>query len=145
RRRVTGSIEKLARAKAKKRIQKNSESSFLFSETASRSVFGLTPLLNLLVVAVDGALVLLDLLLIGLVLLLLLSLHVVADQSAGAEAESAADGRARARMADGGADDAARRRAADGADAGALFARGHGTAGAAGHDHRCKGQRAQTQ
>jgi hypothetical protein len=35
--------------------------------------------LNLLVVAVDGSLILLDLLLIALVLLLFLTLHVVAD------------------------------------------------------------------
>ncbi len=47
------------------------------------SVFRLARALDLLIVAIDGALVLLDLLLIGLILLLFLALHVVAHQRAG--------------------------------------------------------------
>jgi hypothetical protein len=47
------------------------------------SVFRLARALDLLIVAIDGALVLLDLLLIGLILLLFLALHIVAHQRAG--------------------------------------------------------------
>jgi hypothetical protein len=48
-------------------------------------------------------------------------LQLIADQSAGAKAKAAADGRARTRMTHSRADQATRRRAAEGANAGAFL------------------------
>jgi len=77
--------------------------------------------LNLLAVTIDGSLILLDLLLIGLILLLFLTLHIVTDQCAGAESKRAADGCTGAGRAHGRADDSACCRAAERANPSSLF------------------------
>jgi hypothetical protein len=64
-----------------------------------------------------------DLLLL-LVVRVLLTLQLVTDQSAGAKAKAAADGRAYAGTTNGCPDQATRRRATEGADAGSFFTRG---------------------
>jgi hypothetical protein len=87
-------------------------------------VFDLLGALNLLVVAIDGALILLDLLLIALVLLLFLTLHVIADERPGAESEGATDCRASAWVTNGCADNASRSSPAERAYAGSLFTGG---------------------
>jgi len=82
------------------------------------SVFRLA-LLYLLSIAFNGALVLLDLLLIRLGLLL--TLHVIAGQCAGAQSEGAADGSAGPRPTHGRADNATRRGSPHGANGRAFF------------------------
>ena len=88
--------------------------------------------LNFVTIALDHALVLLELLLISLVLLGFLTLHVIANQRARRQSRAAADGRAHAGTTEGAADQAACGRTADRADAGAFFPRGHRSAGASG-------------
>ena len=100
--------------------------------------------LNFLTIALDHALVLLELLLIGLVLRGFLTLHVIANQRARRQSRAAADGRAHAGTTEGAADQAACGRTADRADAGAFFPRGHRSAGASGRGQSRESEGAST-
>src|SRR5581483_4070281 len=93
--------------------------------------------LDVLAIAVDFGLVAVDLLLL-LIVGDLVSLQLIADQSARAQAERAADRRARARMTHRRADNAARRRAAQRADARALLARRQRSPGATREQQRAR-------
>ena len=87
--------------------------------------------LDLIAVAFDDPLVLLDLLLIVLVLCFVLSLHVISDERARAEPDSATNRGAQSRTARSGTDKPARGSSANCADAGAFFPRRQGAAGTA--------------
>jgi hypothetical protein len=97
--------------------------------------------LDLVTTAFDDPLVLLDLLLVVLILSFFLSLHVISDERARSEANSATNGGAQSRTAGGGTDKPTRGGASDCADAGAFFPRGQGAAGAAHGSERCKAHR----
>jgi hypothetical protein len=116
----------------------------LFCIADERLIFGLTAALNLLVVAIDGALILLELLLIGLILLLFLTLHVIADERASAKSEGAADGGAGSGMTHGCTDDAAGGRAANCTNPSALFPGRHRSAGTSGKHHSREDDRSYT-
>jgi hypothetical protein len=96
--------------------------------------------LNLLVVAVNGSLILLDLLLIASVLLVLLALHVIADQRTGAESECATDSGTGTWVTHCRSDNSARCGAAQGADSRSFFPGGQRSAGAACEDHSSQRQ-----
>jgi hypothetical protein len=91
---------------------------------AKESVFLLFfQLFDLASLAIQLGLIGVDLaLLVGL--LLFLSLHLIADQCAGAKAKSTTDSGANARRSHGGANNTAHRRAPDGSDSRAFLARG---------------------
>jgi hypothetical protein len=80
--------------------------------------------LDLATIAFDDPLVVLDLLLIGLVLCFVLSLHVISDERARAEPDSATNCCAQSRTAGSGTDKPARGSSSNCADAGAFFPRG---------------------
>jgi hypothetical protein len=87
--------------------------------------------LNFWAIAIDDALVLLDLLLVALILGMFLSLHVVTDQSACSQACARADCRACSGTPERRADQSARRCATERAYARAFFSRRYRSAGAA--------------
>jgi hypothetical protein len=120
--------------------QARPESSF-FCWRIRTLVFSLSRPLNLLTVTIDGALILLDLLLIGLVLLLFLALHVISDERAGAESNRSADCRSSSRVTHGCANDAARRGSSHGSDSRAFFPGRHGTAGTGRENRRGENER----
>jgi hypothetical protein len=97
--------------------------------------------LNLVTVAFDDPLVLLDLLLIVLILRFVLSLHVISDERARTEPDSATNRGAQSRTTGGGADEPAGGGASNCADPRAFFPWGQGTAGAAHSSERSKAQR----
>jgi hypothetical protein len=97
--------------------------------------------LDVVTVAFDDPLVLLDLLLVVLILSFFLSLHVISDERARSEANSATNGGAQSRAACGGTDEPAGGGASNCADPGTFFPRGQGTSGTAHSSERRKADR----
>jgi hypothetical protein len=92
---------------------------------------------------VDLRLITADLVVLDIISIIL-ALHLVANQSSGTQAETAADRRAYARMSDGAADYTAGRRAAERSDSRALLTRCQRTTGTAG-DENCSRQQHECQ
>jgi hypothetical protein len=94
----------------------------------------LAQLLRFLAIPFNDALVLLYLLLISLILGLLLTLHVISDERAGAQAQRSPDRCAGSRVTYGRSNNATRGGTPQRADARSLLPRGQGSAWAAGKE-----------
>jgi hypothetical protein len=97
--------------------------------------------LNLVTIAFDDSLVLLDLLLVILILGFILPLHVISDERSRTEPDPATDRGTQSRTARCGADKPAGSGASNCPDAGAFFPRGQWASGTADSSERSKAHR----